>query len=325
MTIPTFDIDIFFEQDANAIFNARSNAIAMHKTKNIDAAGDEVELPVKEIIRKRLPGHYYVGQGHIVDSELRTSGQFDILVGDNKGSPILFSSQNSTDYLTFESIYAFGEIKSTFYKSKNYISEFIKKIATVNNQLKRQPTPKEQLTQDISLKVNGQMSITSSDNRPYKNPLFKFMFFVDHGDLIVKDVIDILNSTTNVNCPNLICFLNKGVFLKARGQKTIDDIPPVDQNKITDPAYQKEMLDIIRNSMKWNFQSGELFPEFIANENDGNYRWVFIDFQEEKNSASVLSFLIYSLNVQLNSCMLLKPNLLQYHNKLFRIKSCSSS
>lgn len=74
-TLNKFDNNTFFQQDAEDIFSARKKGKAVHKTSNIDAAGDEIELPIKEIIRKKLPQQYYVGQGHIVDSNLNTSGQ----------------------------------------------------------------------------------------------------------------------------------------------------------------------------------------------------------------------------------------------------------
>ena len=131
-TLTKFEIDTFFEQDAKDIFSAREKGIGVHRTKNIDAAGDEIELPVNRIIKDRLPQQYYVGQGHVVDSDLNTSGQFDITIADNKGSPILFSSANNTDYLTYESVYAVGEIKSTYYKHKNYVKDFCEKIKYVD-------------------------------------------------------------------------------------------------------------------------------------------------------------------------------------------------
>ncbi|MBI3259466.1 MAG: hypothetical protein HYZ54_08350 [Ignavibacteriae bacterium] len=306
-TLPKFDIDIFFQQDADDIFGARKKGKAIHRTKDIDAAGDEIELPVKEIIKKRLPQQYYVGQGHIVDSDLNTSGQFDIMIADNKGSPILFSSQNNTDYLTYESIYAVGEIKSTYYKNKPYVKDFIEKIKNVNEQLVRTKTPPEQITQDLIFNSQNGIIISSNDTRPYKNPLLKFMLFVDSNDLDVNQLGTTLLSYENVHLPNVIYFLDKGVLL------------------LTETKIISNDLESSNQSQKDTFQLGlpHFYPEFIPIERQSEYKWTLCKFEKEYVGASTLAHLIYILNNQLRECMLLKPDLVKYHSKLFRCNEVS--
>lgn len=300
MSIPKFDINTFFREDANAIFTAREKGIAIHKSKNIDAAGDEIELPVKEIIKNRLPQLYYVGQGHIVDSDLNTSGQFDIIIADNKGSPILFSSENKTDYLTYESVYAVGEVKSTFYKSKKYISDFVKKVNIVNNVLKREATPLGQISQDFRFSTTGSISITSDDRRGYKNPLFKFMFFVNSGDVDYSALCNELNSYSYKDIPNVIVFLDKGIILKAEANQTKASA-----------------------GVQWNIGKVDLWPEFIDPAKESVYRSLFYEFDESTTSASCLAYIVYALNMQLSECLVLKPDLVKYHNNLFKVKKVS--
>lgn len=313
-----FDIDTFFNEDANCIFSAREKGIAMCRTKNIDSAGDEIELPVKDIIKKRLPAKYYVGQGHIVDANLNTSGQFDIIVADNNGSPILFKSANDTDYLTYESIYLVGEIKSTYYKNKHYVKEFIEKIKLINEKLHREQTPPDQLSQDLRFETNAFITITSSDRRTYKNPLFKFMFFVNSGDLDIDELAKTLESYDQKHIPNLICFLDKGVILKAEAKLEFELHQTATSN--TSEENQKESVINFFQKMKWKLGNTNLYPEFISVDKLINYKWVLYEFENEKTSASILAYVIYALNTHIKDCMVLKPDLIKYHEKLFKVK-----
>jgi hypothetical protein len=118
MTLPKLEITAIIQQDIEEIFSSRQKSKVLHQTKNIDASGDEVENAVRRVIRRKLPLKYYVSQGHIVDKALSTSSQLDIIIADNSGSPVLFTSENGTEYFPYESIYSFGEIKSTYYAAK---------------------------------------------------------------------------------------------------------------------------------------------------------------------------------------------------------------
>ncbi|WP_217603143.1 DUF6602 domain-containing protein [Chitinophaga sp. GbtcB8] len=291
-SIGRFHLHTFFDEDAKTLISARQKGLAIHRTKNIDAAGDEIELPIRDIIRRRLPVNYYIGHGHIVDASLNTSGQFDVLIADNKGSPVLFRSENSTDYLTYESIYAIGEIKSTYYRSKHYVSEFVEKIRIVNQGMSRAKTPRDQLTQDLIFSGDGAVEIISSDPRPYKNPLFKFMFFVDSGDLDLTALYNDLNKADNRDCPNLICFLDRGVILKAEAKK----------------------------GDTWDIGNIVFYPEFIDPGRGTDYQWLLYEFDVRTTAASTLAYLVYMLNEHVSSSMVLKPDLLKYHSNMFVVK-----
>ena len=315
-----FEIDTFFEQDAKDIFSAREKGIGIHKTKNIDAAGDEIELPVNSIIKNRLPQQYYVGQGHIVDEDLITSGQFDITIADNKGSPILFSSANKTDYLTYESVYAVGEIKSTYYKHKNYIRDFCDKIKYIDENLKREKTPTDQISQDLRFSTDGIITFSSADKRPYKNPLYRFMFFVNSGELKIQDLGVVLNQYENKHCPNLICFLDKGVLLKAEAIEQNLGSEITSSNTIEDKDNNKTItINRVLNKIGFKLGNVQFYPEFIPIGQEKNYKWVFYEFDEERISGSCLAYVIYALNTHIADCMVLKPNLLKYHNNLFKV------
>lgn len=315
-----FEIDTFFEQDAKDIFSAREKGIGIHRTKNIDAAGDEIELPVNSIVKNRLPQQYYVGQGHVVDSDLNTSGQFDITIADNKGSPILFSSANNTDYLTYESIYAVGEIKSTYYKHKNYVQDFCEKIKYVDEHLKRDKTPTDQISQDIRFGTDGIITLSSADTRPYKNPLYKFMFFVNSGNLKIQELGVVLNEYENKHCPNLICFLDKGIFLKAEVTEEALGSEITSSNTIEDKENNKNIIiNQVLNKIGFKLGSVQFYPEFIPVGHEKKYKWVFYEFGAEKSSGSCLAYVVYALNTHICNCMVLKPDLLKYHANLFKV------
>src|SRR5215510_12900431 len=126
-----FELEKCFKLDAADIIAAREKAFLIHHTKDIDTAGNEIEHAVRRTLRSKLPERYYTGQGHIVDSRLNFSSQLDVVIADNKGAPILFKAEDGTEYYPYESVYAIGEVKSTYYKSKKYIHEFSKSIDSI--------------------------------------------------------------------------------------------------------------------------------------------------------------------------------------------------
>ncbi len=312
-----FDINTLFDVEAKQIFSARERSFTMHKASNIDAAGDEIEIRVRDIIKQHLPVKYHVTQGHIVDSELSLSNQIDVIIADNNGSAVLFRSENNTEYLTFESIYAIGEIKSTYYKSKDPIKDFISKIKYINENLTREKTSINQINQNLTLKGEG-IKIEETNKRPYRNPIFKFIFFVDSGDLNISEINESLMSEEKINVPNIICFLDKGVILLSEINPLV--LPHVYgsavieiKNGIPVNVYQEEL------PRHWVPGKVEYYPEFIEKLNSKNYSYVFYEFEGEKHSASILANLTYALNSHLNSCLVLRPNLTKYHEKLFKV------
>lgn len=117
------DISEIFKTDAEDIAKAREKAIQIHGT-DIRAAGNEVELSVREYFKRMLPSRYYVTHGHLIDANGEVSPQLDIIIADNFNIPSLMTTKDGTEYIPIDSVYAIGEIKSTYYKSQDYIQGF---------------------------------------------------------------------------------------------------------------------------------------------------------------------------------------------------------
>jgi len=122
---PKLEIAQVLQRDADEIVSARNDARILHKTNDISTAGSEVERTVRNVLSRKLSKIYYVGHGHIVDSSLETSPQLDVIIVDNFGAPRLFEAKNGTEYFPYESVYAIGEIKTTYYKSQKCIHELL--------------------------------------------------------------------------------------------------------------------------------------------------------------------------------------------------------
>lgn len=292
---PKLDISKIFTEDIEEIFSSRKKSKILHSTNDIDASGDEVEETIRRVIRRKLPIKYYVSQGHITDENSVTSNQLDIIIADNSGSPVLFTSENGTEYFPYESIYSFGEIKSTYYKSKGQIEAFVSNNKRIYNQLTRKNTPPNQITQDLKLDFNGGITATFDEKRKYQNTLFKFMCFVDSNDFEFDQFGEISKNYDDIYLPNIICFLDKGIIAKAK-----------------------------INGEKTNFEMGplELEPEFIPIEEKEDYKWVYLDFsKEEQTNSATLAFLMFFLNEHLNRCLVLKPDILKYFNSMFEYKA----
>jgi hypothetical protein len=281
-------------QDVNEIFSSRVKSKVIHNTNNIDASGDEVEQSVRRIIKRKIPTKYYVSHGHIVDENLTTSKQLDIIIADNSGSPVLFTAENGTEYFPFESIYAFGEIKSTYYKSRNYIENFIAATKEIIEDLKRNETPDNQLTQDLKINFNDGINFNRHSKIPYQNPLFKFMIFVDSKEFNPLSIIELFSQTEDKFLPNFICFLDKGTVVKAK---------------------------VIKSEPDNHLGEINLFPEFISSTNKKEFEWVFLEFDEPENRAAVnLAFLNFAIDTHLKNSLLLKPNLMKYFDGMFKSK-----
>lgn len=295
MATPLFELTKILTSDAKEIIAARDKAFAIHGTNDIDAAGDEIEQVVRKVLRRKIPLDYYLGHGHIVDENLNYNGQHDIIIADNSGSPILFTAENGTEYFPYESIYAFGEIKSTYYSAKKHIQTFISRITNLYTKLSRQETSPSYITKDLNFERGGAISISSNDKRPYRNPLFKFMFFVDSGDLDIPKLKEILDGVEDKYLPNFICFLNKGILVKSH---PIGESPDLKQGPI------------------------ELFPEFSSSGDKSKMKWSFMELGNNTDPlAAHLAFVIFALNQHLKNCLVLRPDLIKYFNSLFKVKS----
>ena len=286
-----FDIAKQFTTDATDIFAAHQKALISHNVGNIPSAGNEVEEAVRSFVRGKIPAKYYTTKGHIVDSKLSASSHFDILIADDKGSPILFSNAHSDDFLTYESIYAIGEVKSTYYKHSNPITEFIDKVKKVNK-MTREESDMHQQSQEFKTYSNTFPGDRTSEGWYYKSPLFKFMLFVNSEGAKLDDVLSILRLANTKHVPNIICFLDRGIILNARQISNSDNGIPINGNP-------------------------QLYPEF-QDKREAPFNWFLYEFTQGR--AANLSYLIYALNFHLQHCVLQRADLVKYHEQMFALK-----
>ncbi len=185
----TFDLAAGYRADAQGLRSARDRVSAIHASRDIRAAGNEMEIPVRKVISSKLPDRYKVAQGHVIDYRWRISPQLDIIIADSISSTPLFQSEDGTEYVPFESVYAIGEVKTAYTKAAAQIQGFSETLEHVRS-LNRLWTP--------------------------ENPLFTFMFFTEAGEFELDDIEDQYRATPANLLPSVICFLDKGVVLHAR-------------------------------------------------------------------------------------------------------------
>lgn len=216
-TLPRLELERVFLHDAAEIIAAREKAKVIHHTKDIKASGNEVESTVRAVLRKKLARTYYVGHGHIVDSRMAFSTQLDVIISDNENTPVLLKTEDGTEYMPFESVYAVGEVKSTYYKKDRPIHALSDTLRRIKAGVHRERVPPNYMGHGIS----AGFGMSSGVKEPYRNPLFSFMVFVDSGDFAGEDVASPYRETPVDLLPNIVCFLNGGVLIN-QAQATVD-------------------------------------------------------------------------------------------------------
>jgi len=212
MTETTLPIRELFELEALTLTTAREKNKIIHQMKNIRSAGDEVEEAVRNFFSRRLAKRCLVGHGHIVDKHGLVSRDLDVIVADSMDFPSLQENRDGREYFPFESVYAIGEVKSTYDKSKEPIHKFVESIRFAKQSLKRDPAPHNFVGTGFGngITLNG---ASNGPGRPYLNPLFTFMLFVNSGDFAKEDIEALFAETPREFLPNAVCLLDKGVLL----------------------------------------------------------------------------------------------------------------
>src|SRR3990170_1479249 len=208
----TLDIPAIFKSDADDIIKCREDAIRIHGTNN-RAAGNDVEMCVRDYLRRMLPPRYYVAQGHLIDPFGNTSSQLDVIVSDNFNLPSLQTTKDGTEYIPIDSVYSVGGIKSTYYKSKKPIEAFSKVIKDIRENLHHTDilnTAYEGVKDDTLFRD----MVLAKENRVL-NRIFFFAIFVDSGDFEFEDVASFYSSNDIKYLPNVVVILNKGLILRA--------------------------------------------------------------------------------------------------------------
>lgn len=237
----------FFQHDLEKIMMAfRLSDTIRRDVSNIRAAGDEVELSVLEFYRSKLFPKYHVGNGHIVDSNLKISPQYDLIISENAKNPVLFNLADKSELLYFEPVFVFAEIKRSFY-SNDLIDKFSKNLQRFKTELHRteiEPTYIE--TGNTGILVEEPLT-----SLPLRNPVLNFMFFVDGSSLNMKKIGQYLNGKDCRYLPNFIVILDLGVILN-----------------IDRAEYEKGVTRI------------NLYPEYESKDN----LWVLLELGDRNNT-----------------------------------------
>jgi hypothetical protein len=238
---PRLELLRTMQAEAESLIAARNKSIVVHHAKNIVSAGNIVERSVREVLYKRLPKKYHVGQGHLVNPLLMTSPQFDIIISDNDRFPILFTDENGTEWFLYESVYAVGEVKSTYDRNKKQIEGFSENISRTKTEFH---WPKRKVVANVRGKNAKQ-----AQNAVSIDQLFSFMIFVSSGDFKVADLKDLYSKTPINNLPNLIYFVDRGVLLNMKFNSA--DYP-MEMNLYPEAA---EKIGLVDYKSKWCFRA----------------------------------------------------------------------
>jgi hypothetical protein len=207
---PELDVCGIFANGAREILAARDQSKQIHGTKDIRAAGNEVEVATREYLARTLPTKFHVSHGHVVDRLGKVSPQLDVIVSDNALLPSLMRGRDGTEYVPFDSAYAFGEIKSTYRAADRPVQHFSSVISKAKSELSR---PLVQNTFHDGVLRDDTIIDHISDPSPNRvlNPLLTFMVFVDKGDFKPEALADHFSAAPDSALPSVIVFLNGGV------------------------------------------------------------------------------------------------------------------
>ncbi|WP_444906190.1 DUF6602 domain-containing protein [Microbulbifer sp. SSSA008] len=274
------DIPTIFKSEAEDLVKARDGAIRIHGTGDIKAAGNEIEIHVREFFKRMLPKNLYVTHGHLIDADGVVSPQLDIIIADTSNLPSLMTTKDGSEYIPIDSVYACGEIKSTYYKNSKYIPAFSEVLSKIKNEMAHEDIPNtaylgktdgSSLIRDIFL---------GKENKTL-NKIYSFMLFVNSGDFEFSDVKATFKDTDFSHLPNTSVILNSGAIFFG---------------KLDDHGF-----------------SYERYPDEIE---DKDYKWFFSPFIPTDDHGSLegnnLGYLYYSILQHISSSYLEPPNLSSY-------------
>lgn len=203
------ELDHYFRNDLEKIMMAyRLSDSVKKQALNIKAAGNEVEIAVRDFFKDKLFPKYHVGDGHIVDESLKIGPQCDVIISENVKNPILFNLADGTEFVYYETVYAYGEVKRSFY-DKNLIDNFSTNLERFNAEMKREGIPPD----FVECAQSGFHVGEPLTKLPRRNPMFSFMFFVDSSNLKSSDINKLFKPENNKNLPNMTVFLDKGLLI----------------------------------------------------------------------------------------------------------------
>lgn len=284
-TAPELELEHVMLADVSEIFAARTKALILHHGHDLDAAGHEVEAGVRRVLRRRIPASFYIGNGHVVDERWKQSAEFDVVITDAASAPVLFEADDGTQYFPYESVYGVGEVKSGYYASQDPVSKFAADVKEIRTQLTREDASLRYL----GMGLNVGPGIDIDEDRPYRNPLYRFMVFVNSERLDFGQLRAAYEAHAPENLPNLVAFLDRGILARSW---------IVDSGDGSGPGVEG-----------W-----QLAPEFHVGR--GPAAWSLMGFEPE-HPARTYAFLYASLMHHLGTCVLKPPQMLDYMRRLF--------
>lgn len=210
----------YFQNDYEKIMMAfRLSESIRTDLSNIRAAGDQVELAVKEFYFDKLYPKYHVCDGHLVDNNLKVSPQYDIIISENSKNPVLFNLADKSEILYYDSVYCFGEVKRSYYDNK-ILEDFSRNIKRTKLELNRKKIdPKF-----IETSNSGFLIEEALTSLPLRNPLLTFLFIVDSSKCGFKKISEFLNKTLNEYLPNFIVLLDLGIVMNIEEEAFNNDV-----------------------------------------------------------------------------------------------------
>lgn len=181
---------------------------------DIRAAGNEVEDAVRDYFRRVLPQPFYVTSGHLIDSNHQVSSQIDVIIADASNLPSLYTTSDGTEYIPITSVYAIGEVKSTYYKSKRHFEQMRKALATIlamNRPLVKNTAFGGGVRSDTTFR-----DIVLGSGNTFLNHLFSFLLCVDAGDFAFEDITAHVETADPSLVPNVTVLLDKGIMMRSK-------------------------------------------------------------------------------------------------------------
>lgn len=244
----------FFQYDLEKIMMSFRLSDTIRKdVTNVRAAGDQVEFAVRDFFRSKLSPEYHVNDGHIVDENLKVSPQYDLIISENSKNSSLFSLADKSELFYYEPVYAFAEVKRSFY-DKKIIENFSSSLKRFKNELSRKEIPANYL--DVG--STGILVEKPLTNLAVRNPMLSFLFIVDASNLNTTAVRKTIEKTENKYLPNFIVLLDIGVI-----------------------------LNINKNDYKNNKITVNLYPEYETEENI----WVLLSLHD-RNSVLIYQYML---------------------------------
>ena len=207
------DLARVIQQDAASLKASREKAMTVHPS-DIRAAGNEVEDAVRDYFRRVLPQSFYVTSGHLIDSNHQVSSQIDVIIADASNLRSLYTTSDGTEYIPITSVYAIGEIKSTYYKSERNFEQMRKTLTTIlamHRPLVENTAFGGEVRRDTTLRD----IVLGSGNR-FLNHLFSFLLCINAGDFAFEDITAHLKSATPSLVPNVTVLLDRGIIMRSK-------------------------------------------------------------------------------------------------------------